>query len=122
MTMPQVLSSMQYICFRKTCFEWGRHTYFLPRAPSNLVTPLSALKKQSQCTYVWRNEDVKAQGEDHFATRLPRLQKLTHTSKTRQVKCTQLVAAARFTFACLLLFQTAKNRTQRNRRVKGGDV
>jgi len=28
-------------------------------------------KKQTHCTYVWRHKDVKAQREDHVATRLP---------------------------------------------------
>ena len=46
--MSQILSSMQYICFRKIS---GSHmegqTCFLPRAPSNLVTPL-LLRQQSQ--------------------------------------------------------------------------
>jgi len=40
---------------------------------------------------------------------------LTHTSKTHHVKRTQLIGSR---FTCLLLFQTAKNRTQRNRRAK----
>jgi len=44
---------------------------------------------------------------------------LTHTSKTRQLKRTQLVGSR---FTCLLLFQTAKNRTQRNRRAKWCEV
>jgi len=34
---------------------------------------LSVLKKQTQYTYVWRLKDVKAQREEHVATRLPRL-------------------------------------------------
>jgi len=38
---------------------------------------LSVIKEKSQHTatiqYVWRHEDFKAQREDHFATRLPRL-------------------------------------------------
>jgi len=29
------------------------------------------LKKQTYCTYVRRHKDVKAQREDHVATRLP---------------------------------------------------
>ena len=39
-----VLSSIQCICFRKTSNfrTWGRQNCFLPRAPSNLVTPLHA--------------------------------------------------------------------------------
>jgi len=37
---------------------------------------------------------------------------LTHTSKTRQVKRTQMVATVGTRFARLLFFQTAKNRTQ----------
>jgi len=42
-TMPQVLSSTAHICFRKISGQtWGRQTDFLPRAPSNLVTPLVA--------------------------------------------------------------------------------
>ena len=43
---------------------------------------------------------------------------LKHTSKTRHVKRTQLVELLGSRFACLLHFQTAKNRTQRNRRAK----
>jgi len=40
-TMSQVLSSIKYFCFRKTSgSNMGRQTCFLPRAPSNLVTPL----------------------------------------------------------------------------------
>jgi len=43
-TMSQVLSSIQYICFLKSsALNTGRQTCFLPRAPSNLVTPLSVL-------------------------------------------------------------------------------
>ena len=43
-TMSQVISSIQCICFRKTSGStWGRQTWFLPRAPSNLVTPLALL-------------------------------------------------------------------------------
>jgi len=46
--MSQILSSIQYICFRKTSgSNTGRQTYFLSRAPSNLVTPL-LLRQQSQ--------------------------------------------------------------------------
>jgi len=33
-TIPLVLSSIQYVCFRKTCFEHGAQTWFLSRAPS----------------------------------------------------------------------------------------
>jgi len=47
---------------------------------------------------------------------------LTHTSKTRFVKRTQLVEMLGSRFACLLLFQTAKNWTQRNRRAKWREV
>jgi len=42
-TMSQVLSSVLYICFRKISVSnmgGGRQTCLLPRAPSNLVTPL----------------------------------------------------------------------------------
>jgi len=43
-TTSQVLSSIQYICFRKTSgWNMGRQTCFLPRAPSSLVTPLCLL-------------------------------------------------------------------------------
>jgi len=41
-----------------------------------------------------------------------------HTSKTRHVKRTQLVELQGSRFARLLLFQTAKNRTQRNHSAK----
>jgi len=41
-TMSLVHSSIQYICFRKASgSKMGHQTCFLPRAPSNLVTPLS---------------------------------------------------------------------------------
>jgi len=43
---------------------------------------------------------------------------LTHTSKTRHVKSSQLAELLGSPFACFLLFQNAKNRTQRNRRAK----
>jgi len=43
---------------------------------------------------------------------------LTHTSKKRHVKRTQLVELLGSRFVCLLLFQTEKNRTQRNRHAK----
>ena len=48
--------------------------------------------------------------------------KNTHTSKTRHVKRTQLVELLGSRFACLLLFQTARNRTQRNRLAKWCEV
>ena len=47
---------------------------------------------------------------------------LTHTSKTRHVKRTQLIELKGSRFGCFLLFQTAKNRTQWNRRVKWCEV
>ena len=37
---------------------------------------------------------------------------LTHTSKTRQLKRTQVVATGRFTIRAFVTFQTVKNRTQ----------
>jgi len=41
-TMSHVHSSIQYICFRKTSgSKMGAPNLLLPRAPSNLVTPLS---------------------------------------------------------------------------------
>jgi len=40
-TLSQLLSSVQYICSQKSQVRaWGRQTCFLPRAPSDLVTPL----------------------------------------------------------------------------------
>jgi len=53
----------------------------------------------------------KDKGCKHFA----------HTSKTRQVKHPKLLQLLGSRFDCLLLFQTAKNRMQRKRRVKGCD-
>jgi len=47
---------------------------------------------------------------------------LAHTSKTRQVKRLKLLQLLGSRFACLLLFQTGKNRMQRNRRPKGCGV
>jgi len=43
---------------------------------------------------------------------------LTHTSKTRHVKRTQMVELLGSRFAFLLLFWIAMNQTQRNRRAK----
>ena len=43
---------------------------------------------------------------------------LTHTSKTRHVKRTQMVVTVWFTIRVFLTFQTGKNRTQLNCRVK----
>jgi len=79
---------------------------------------ISANKNKLHCAYVWRHKDVKAQRGDHVAARLLRCENLTHTSKTRHVKRTQLVELLGSRFAFLLLFQTAKNQTQRNRRAK----
>ena len=47
---------------------------------------------------------------------------LTQTSKTRYLKRTQLVELLGSRFAYLLLFRTAKNQTQRNRRAKWCEV
>jgi len=55
-------------------------------------------------TCVWRHKDDEAQSEHHIAIRLPRLQNLTHTSKTHQVKRTQMVANARFTIRAFATF------------------
>jgi len=79
-------------------------------------------KKQTHCTYVWWYKDVKEQRDDDVATRLPRLLNLTHMSKTRQVKRTAWFQLLVSRFAYLLLFHTAKNRTQRNRPAKGCEV
>jgi len=49
-------------------------------------------------------------------------QNLAHTSKTRLVKHPKWLQLLGSQFDCLLLFQTAKNRVQRNRRAKGCDV
>jgi len=46
--MSQVLSSIRWICFRKSSgSNIGRQTCFLPWAPSNLVTPLRATQNMS---------------------------------------------------------------------------
>jgi len=47
---------------------------------------------------------------------------LTHTSKTRHVKRTQMVIIAKFMIRVLLTFQIGKNRTQLNCRVKRCEV
>jgi len=49
-------------------------------------------------------------------------QNLAHTSKTCQVKHPKWLQLLGSRFDCLLLFQTAKNRMQRNRRAEGCDV
>ena len=47
--LSQVLSSIQYICFRKTSgSNIGRQTCFLPWAPSNVVTPLASFYDASE--------------------------------------------------------------------------
>ena len=56
---------------------------------------------------MWRNKDGKAQREDNVATRLPsykNVKNLTHTSKTRQVKRTQLVATTKFTIRVFVTY------------------
>jgi len=55
------------------------------------------------------HKDFKALREDHFATRLPRLEKShTHMSKTRHTKRTQLVATVRFTIHAFFSFSDWK--------------
>jgi len=56
------------------------------------------------CTYVWRHKDVKARREEHVVTHLPGYKNLTHTSKTRQVKRTQMVATATFMIRVFVTF------------------
>jgi len=68
---------------------------------------LCSKKKQTNTLhilYVWRKKYVKAQREDHVATRFPGCKNLTHTNKTRQVKRTQMVATARFTICAFVAF------------------
>ena len=49
----QVLSLIQYICFRKSSgSNMGRQTCFLPRAPSNLVTRLH-MRKNALIIVIW---------------------------------------------------------------------
>ena len=47
---------------------------------------------------------------------------LTHTSKTRQVKRTQMVATARFTIRGFATFSDCQLRIKRNKTVKRKDV
>jgi len=47
---------------------------------------------------------------------------LTHTSKTRHVKCTQMVVTVTFTIRVFLTLQIGKNRTQLNCLVKKWEV
>jgi len=59
-TMSQVLSSIQCICFRKTSgSNVERQTWFLPRAPSNLVTPLPQWQHWLQSFYQSRGETFR---------------------------------------------------------------
>ena len=53
---------------------------------------------------MWRHKDVKAQREEHAVTHLPGYKNLTHTSKTRQVKRTQMVVTAAFTIRVFVTF------------------
>ena len=51
---------------------------------------ICAQKNQTHCTYVWRHKVVEAQrGLSYYGCK-----NLTHTSKTRQAKRTQMVATA----------------------------
>ena len=61
---------------------------------------LSVLKKNKHCTYAWRHKDVKAQREVAYHD----WKNLTHTTKTRQVKRTQMVATAGFTIRVFVTF------------------
>jgi len=62
------------------------------------------LKKQTPCTYVWRHKDVEAQRWATLRLAYHGCKNLTHTSKTRQVKRTQMVATARFTIRAFVTF------------------
>jgi len=87
------------------------------------------------CIVVLRAHPVRGESHNH-ATSPERLQhythsrgrkehgykNLTHTSKTRQVKRPKWLQLLGSRFECLLLFQTVKNRTQRNHRAKGCEV
>ena len=90
-TMSQALSSLQKSCFGKTSVSnMGRQTCFLPRAPSNLVTPL-AVSNQKWCnghcfTATCENEKIHY-GAFLFLTLLPRL---TELSKVFQAGCFNL--------------------------------
>jgi len=68
---------------------------------------------------------LKAEGREEVATRLLRLcENLAHTPHGQNTpsKRPQWLQLLRSRFACLLLFQTAKNQTQRNRRGKDGGL
>jgi len=94
-------------------------THYLHFCKFHICLFLSVLiKKQPHCTYVWRHKDVKVQRGATLRLAYHGCKNLTHTSKTRHVKRTQVVELLGSRFACLLLFQTAKNRTQQNRRAK----
>ena len=65
---------------------------------------LTCVKKTAHML-VWGHKNVKAQGrEDHVATRLPGLQNLAHTSKTRQVKRTQMFVTAKIRIRVFVTF------------------
>ena len=82
-------------------------------------------EKQTTCTYVFRHKDGKAQCVDHVATPLTTNVILTHTSKTRQEKRTQMVAAGRFTVRTFVIFfklLRIERKSQPNGRAKACEI
>jgi len=105
--MSQVLSPIQYICFRNTSdSNMG--------APNSLLAPSAISPRYAPG---W-HKDVKPQREEQLATRWTRLQNLTHRSKTPQVKRTQMVATARFDSRVCYFFSLLRI----ERRAKGCEV
>jgi len=96
-------------------FEHGApNLLFAPNPIWLRYAAVGSQKNQTHRTFVWLRKDVKAPLENQVATRLPRLKNLTHTSRKREVKRTQMVATARFTFACFFfirLLGIARNET-----------
>jgi len=56
------------------------------------------------CSYVWRHKDNKAHVRTTLRLAYHSCKSPTHTSKTRRVKRTQMVAAARFTISMFVTF------------------
>ena len=80
---------------------------------------VSALIKENHTAHMYGGVKIlKHNVGTTFWLVYPVCENLTHTSKKRHVKRTQLIEPLGSRLVCLLLFQTEKNRTQRNRHAK----
>jgi len=60
LTMSQELQCSTFASERPHVRTWGRQTCFLPRTPSNLVTPLTVIQYSSvlQASFAWNNSSL----------------------------------------------------------------